>query len=110
VIGNSVGICVGYFVGAVGPEAKLYSAVGGAIWGFISGYLVSKLEPWVKTFLSSIQHNENRNDLYIKFSMGLCCFIFSLMLTLNVRMTYGAQWTANHPGGVPTAEAPKPSH
>jgi hypothetical protein len=95
IVGSSVGVCVGFFIGAVGPEGHKYVAVGGAIWGFIAGYVLSKLEPLFGIIVDDVKAlnaTENKGDLYIKTSMFLCCFMFTLVMTLNVKAANAARY------------------
>ena len=95
IVGSSIGVCVGFFIGAVGPEGHRYVAVGGAIWGFIAGYVLSKLEPLFGIVIDDVKAlntTENKSDLYIKTSMFLCCFMFTLVMTLNVRAANAARY------------------
>lgn len=88
VVGSSIGICAGFFIGSVGPEGKRFMEVGGAVWGFVFGYVLAKLEPLFGIVIDDVKAlnaAENKSDLYIKASMFLCCLMFTLVMTLNVR-------------------------
>jgi hypothetical protein len=88
IVGSSIGICAGFFIGSVGPEGKRFLEVGGAVWGFVFGYVLAKLEPLFGIVIDDVKAlnaAENKSDLYIKASMFLCCLMFTLVMTLNVR-------------------------
>jgi len=88
IVGSSIGLCVGFFIGAAGPDGQQYVAVGGAIWGFVAGYVLSKLEPLFGVVIDDVKAlnaAENKSDLYIKASMFLCCLMFTLVMSLNVK-------------------------
>jgi FtsH-binding integral membrane protein len=55
VFGSSLGVCAGYFIGSVGKESAQYLAVGNAVWGFVSGYVLSKIKPLFSGFISSAE-------------------------------------------------------
>jgi len=93
VFGSTAGICVGFFAGAAGPEEQKYAMIGGAVWGVI-GYAASKLDDLFKFIIERFKEflkEENKKEFYIKFSMFTCCFILTLMLTLNIRFRYAEQ-------------------
>lgn len=121
IVGSSIGLCAGFFIGSVGPEGARYVTVGGAIWGFISGYALSKFEPLFGVVIDDIkalnapEKAESKSDLYIKASMFLCCFMLTLIMTLNVRAANAARYAAGQEqkarqtqGAAQKDEAPAP--
>ena len=117
IVGSSIGICAGFFIGSVGPEGTKYLEVGGAVWGFVFGYVLAKLEPLFGVFLSDVKAlnaAENKSDLYIKASMFLCCLMFTLVMTLNVRTAnakrYMEEQEQRSQGAVQKDHAPAPGN
>jgi F0F1-type ATP synthase membrane subunit a len=117
IVGSSIGICAGFFIGSVGPEGKRFLEVGGAVWGFVFGYVLAKLEPLFGVFIDDVKAlnaAENKGDLYIKASMFLCCLMFTLVMTLNVRNAnaklYREEQAPRSQGEVQKDHAPAPAN
>jgi hypothetical protein len=117
IVGSSIGVCAGFFIGSVGPEGKKYVEVGGAVWGFVSGYVLSKLEPLFGIFINDVKAlnaAQDKGDLYIKASMFLCCLMFTLVMTLNVRNAnakrYMEEQATQGQGAVQKDHAPAPAN
>ncbi len=117
IVGSSIGICAGFFIGSVGPEGKRFLEVGGAIWGFVFGYVLAKLEPLFGVVIDDVKAlnaAENKSDLYIKASMFLCCLMFTLVMTLNVRTAnakrYMEEQAPRSEGAVQKDHAPAPAN
>ncbi len=87
VLAVGLGIVFGYFIGATGPEVVQYTAVGTAVWSFLSGILISKLDGAIAGVGATIKsvYLKHPTDVFVRSSMFVCTFLFALLMTLNVR-------------------------